>query len=295
MRGAAMSLTAAASGLVVFLFSVSAVQGQDGWGVTFSATEICAVKGSTVEISCTYTHPSTWSTAERTFWFTERKGGEPADLKTASEYAGRVEDRCETNTCTLRIRNLRESDSAEYRFRIETNHPPGNYSGSPGVTLSVTGLTVQVERKDKLKCQSSCLLPAHHYVWYKNLKAQSGASSTHSFLFGPLLVLSSIRSSDSGQYFCRADNVLGAKTSTRIPIDVKWSWILEDIIRTTLGVLMLIPVFLLSLWMRKKKALRSTTEAPAPEEIEMDSISDYENDSHTAAQTGDSEEQGDVA
>ncbi|KAI4786035.1 hypothetical protein KUCAC02_037388, partial [Chaenocephalus aceratus] len=179
-----MSLTAAASGLVVFLFSVSAVQGQDGWGVTFSATEICAVKGSTVEISCTYTHPSTWSTAERTFWFTERKGGEPADLKTASEYAGRVEDRCETNTCTLRIRNLRESDSAEYRFRIETNHPPGNYSGSPGVTLSVTGLTVQVERKDKLKCQSSCLPPAHHYVWYKNLKAQSGASSTHSFLFG---------------------------------------------------------------------------------------------------------------
>ncbi|KAJ4920277.1 hypothetical protein JOQ06_024416 [Pogonophryne albipinna] len=65
-----------------------------------------------------------------------------------------------------------------------------------------------------------------------------------------------------------------------------------NIIRTTLGVLMLIPVFLLSLWMRKKKALRSTTEAP--EEIELDSIPEYENDSHTAAQTEDTEEQGDM-
>ncbi|KAF3855324.1 hypothetical protein F7725_023379 [Dissostichus mawsoni] len=72
------------------------------------------------------------------------------------------------------------------------------------------------------------------------------------------------------------------------------SWILEDIIRMTLGVLMLIPVFLLSLWMRKKKALRSTTEAHEPEEIELDSIPEYENDSHTAAQTEDTEEQGDM-
>ncbi|KAF3852846.1 hypothetical protein F7725_006201 [Dissostichus mawsoni] len=64
-----------------------------------------------------------------------------------------------------------------------------------------------------------------------------------------------------------------------------------NIIRTTLGVLMLIPVFLLSLWMRKKKALRSTTEAHEPEEIELDSDPDYQNDSHTAAQTEDREEQ----
>ncbi|KAF3852889.1 hypothetical protein F7725_006244, partial [Dissostichus mawsoni] len=67
-----------------------------------------------------------------------------------------------------------------------------------------------------------------------------------------------------------------------------------NILRTTLGVLMLIPVFLLSLWMRKKKALRSTTEAHEPEEIELDSDPEYENDSHTAAQTEDTEEQEDM-
>ncbi|KAK1886197.1 ATP synthase subunit b [Dissostichus eleginoides] len=64
-----------------------------------------------------------------------------------------------------------------------------------------------------------------------------------------------------------------------------------NIIRTTLGVLMLIPVFLLILWMRKKKALRSTTEAHEPEDIELDSIPEYENISHTAAKREDTEEQ----
>ncbi|XP_034062779.1 B-cell receptor CD22-like isoform X2 [Gymnodraco acuticeps] len=170
-----MSLTAAASGLVVFLLSVSVVQGLDGWGVTYSSTEICAVKGSTVEISCSYTYPSTWegsvNTVKKTFWF-KQKDGEPVDLTTVSEYAGRVEYLCENNICTLRIRNLSESDSAEYRFRIETNQAGGTYSGSPGVTLSLTDLSVQVERKDSsranLKCQSSCDLPDDDYVWYKN-------------------------------------------------------------------------------------------------------------------------------
>ncbi|KAL3059339.1 hypothetical protein OYC64_011295 [Pagothenia borchgrevinki] len=61
-----------------------------------------------------------------------------------------------------------------------------------------------------------------------------------------------------------------------------------NIIRTR--VLILIPVFLLSLWTRKKTAVRSTTEAH--EEIELDSDPEYENDSDTAAQTEDTEEQG---
>ncbi|KAI4794945.1 hypothetical protein KUCAC02_031739 [Chaenocephalus aceratus] len=144
-----MSLTAAASGLVVFLLSVSVVQGQDGWGVTYSSTEICAVKGSTVEINCSYTYPSIWkgsdTTVENTFWFTQKKDGELVDLTTDSEFAGRVEDRCENNICTLRIKNLTERDSAEYMFRIETNLVI--YAGEPGVTLSVKGITVQVEAK----------------------------------------------------------------------------------------------------------------------------------------------------
>ncbi|KAI4794930.1 hypothetical protein KUCAC02_031724 [Chaenocephalus aceratus] len=139
-----MSLTAAASGLVVFLLSVSVVQGLDGWGMTCSSTEICAVKGSTLEINCSYTYRSTWddgeNTGEKTFWFTKKEDGERVDLTTDAEYAGRVEDLCENNICTLRIRNLTESDSAEYRFMFTTNLDV--YWGHP-VTLSVTDLQLQ--------------------------------------------------------------------------------------------------------------------------------------------------------
>ncbi|KAI9529069.1 hypothetical protein NQZ68_013376 [Dissostichus eleginoides] len=173
MRGAAMSLTAAASGLVVFLLSVSVVQGQDGWGVTYTSTEICAVKGSTVEINCSYKYPSTWkggvNTVEETFWVTKWKYLEFVDLTTDSEYAGRVEDLCENNICTLRIRNLTESDSDQYRFRFITNQDA--YWGNPGTTLSVTDLQVEVSRSGSstlLQCLSSCP-PGHtSYIWSKN-------------------------------------------------------------------------------------------------------------------------------
>ncbi|XP_033985834.1 uncharacterized protein LOC117481998 [Trematomus bernacchii] len=181
MRGAAMSLTAAASGLVVFLLSVSVVQGQDGWGVAYSSTKICAVKGSTVEIRCSFTYPSTWNggvnTVVKTFWFTKWKGGVRVDLTTDSEYAGRVEDLGEKNICTLRIKNLRESDSAEYKFRFETNQAGGKYSGSPGVTLSVTNLQV-TSGTNWLSCQNS--YPQSYnpsYIWYKNGQIIQGETS----------------------------------------------------------------------------------------------------------------------
>ncbi|KAI9529172.1 hypothetical protein NQZ68_013479 [Dissostichus eleginoides] len=183
MRGAAMSLTAAASGLVVFLLSVSVVQGQDVWGVTCISTEICAVKGSTLEINCSYTYPSTWkgsvNTVQNTFWFTKLKGGERVDLTTDSEYAGRVENLCENNICTLRIRNLTESDSAEYKFRIKTTRDA--YWGPP-VTLSITDLQVQVSRplwSTLLQCLSSCPPGNTSYIWSKNRQEVKEKTSSH--------------------------------------------------------------------------------------------------------------------
>ncbi|XP_033985839.1 uncharacterized protein LOC117482004 [Trematomus bernacchii] len=185
MRGAAMSLTAAASGLVVFLLSVSVVQGQNGWGVTYSSTKICAVKGSTVEIRCSYTYPYTWNggvnTVEKTFWFTKKKGGKRVDLKTVSKYAGRVEDLCENNICTLRIRNLRKSDSAEYMFKFETNQAGGKYGGWTGVTLSVSNPDLQVTSDTNwLYCQISCPQSSNpSYIWYKNGQIIQGETSRY--------------------------------------------------------------------------------------------------------------------
>ncbi|XP_034062142.1 B-cell receptor CD22-like [Gymnodraco acuticeps] len=303
MRGAAMSFTAAASGLVGFLLSVSAVQGQDGWGVTYSSTEICAVKGSTVEISCSYTYPSTWDggvhTVEKTFWSTKQKGGGPVDLRTVSEYAGRVEDLCENDICTLRMKNLRESDSAMYRFRFQLNQPDGKYIGLPGVRLSVTDApkppSVSVSPSAEIEEGSSVTLtcssdanPAANYTWYKEDEDSPKAS-------GQIFNITDFRAELSGSYSCGAQNKLGRSYSTlTLSVGTESSTMIVNILRTTLGVLMLIPVFLLVLWTRKKRALSSTTEAREPEEMELDSISEYENDSHTAAQTEDTEEQEDM-
>ncbi|XP_068583253.1 B-cell receptor CD22-like isoform X2 [Cebidichthys violaceus] len=298
-----MSSTAAASGLVVFLLSVQVIQSQDGWGVTYSPTEVCALKGSTVEIRCSYTYPSRIQHRDirNRFWFTKKKDGEPVDLRTNSEYSGRVFYYCyEKKWCSLMITDLRENDSAEYKFRFMTNKPGDKYTGSPGVTLSVTGLQVEVSRSDStwslMKCLSSCVLPYRlYYYWYKNGQKINTGSSSHSVYFGsldnyscsvrgyedqrspsvyapklpsvsvsssaeivegssvtltcssdanpaanytwykkdgsldpplseePHLVFSSIQSSDSGQYYCRAENLMGRKRSESISIDVKYA------------------------------------------------------------------------
>uniref|UniRef100_A0AAQ4Q8C8 Ig-like domain-containing protein n=1 Tax=Gasterosteus aculeatus aculeatus TaxID=481459 RepID=A0AAQ4Q8C8_GASAC len=109
------------------------------------------------------------------FWFTKVKDGEPVDLKTDSEYSDRVGYDCYGTSCYLSITDVRESDSAEYKFRFRTNKPGEKYTGSPGVTLSVTdsGLQVHVRRSDstwlELTCHSSCVLSDRaEYYWYKN-------------------------------------------------------------------------------------------------------------------------------
>ncbi|XP_026159975.1 hemicentin-1-like [Mastacembelus armatus] len=185
MTGAAMSLTAAASGFVVFLLSVSVVQAQDGWGVTYTATDICAIKGSTVNIRCTYRYPSKIegrvTVVEETLWFAKVSDYEPVDLRIASEYSGHVQYQCEDKTCTLTIRDLRETDSAQYKFRFITNQPGGSYTGSPGVTLSVKALQVQVSDTNELRCHSSCGLPdGPSYIWYKNGQKVHGEPPNYS-------------------------------------------------------------------------------------------------------------------
>uniref|UniRef100_A0AAQ4RW53 Ig-like domain-containing protein n=1 Tax=Gasterosteus aculeatus aculeatus TaxID=481459 RepID=A0AAQ4RW53_GASAC len=177
-------MSPSAGGLVVFLLSVQVIQSQDGWRVNYHQTDVCAAKGSEVVIRCGYTHPPGIrpSDIKDRFWFTKEKDGEPVDLRTDSEYSGRVEYRCFSKDCYLTITDVRESDSAEYKFTLMTNKPGEKYTGSPGVTLSVTGLQVQVRRSDstwlELTCHSSCVLSGRpEYVWYKNEKYIKTGSS----------------------------------------------------------------------------------------------------------------------
>uniref|UniRef100_A0AAQ4P6R3 Ig-like domain-containing protein n=1 Tax=Gasterosteus aculeatus aculeatus TaxID=481459 RepID=A0AAQ4P6R3_GASAC len=194
-------MSPSAGGLVVFLLSVQVIQSQDGWGVNYRQTDVCAAKGLTVYIICDITHPPGIdpSDIKDRFWFTKEKDGEPVDLRTDSEYSGRVMYDCYIKRCTLIIRDVRESDSAEYKFTLMTNKPGEKYTGSPGVTFSVkdSGLQVQVRRLNstwlELTCHSSCVLSDHPgYAWSKNgenikrgssLLVSSGSTDRYSCYF----------------------------------------------------------------------------------------------------------------
>ncbi|RVE76691.1 hypothetical protein OJAV_G00011150 [Oryzias javanicus] len=176
-----MTLTAAETGFIVFLLFLTGIHSET-WRVEYSSTQICALEGSTVEMSCTYLYP-TWvvdkkTVVQRRFWFTKLMNYKQLDLREDPDYADRITYDFSGNNCLLRISGLKLSDSAEYKFRFETNQPDGRFTGSPGVILTVTDLQVKIQTKSwystrrywlEMLCQSSCPLPPRSsYVWYIN-------------------------------------------------------------------------------------------------------------------------------
>ncbi|KAG7220280.1 hypothetical protein INR49_018336, partial [Caranx melampygus] len=172
------------------------IQGQNDWRLTCAPTQICAVVGSTVDISCSYRDPD-WRTDDDTtaverLWFTKSSGTEPVDLRADSEHSGRVQYLCGDNDCTLTITDLRESDSAVYKLSLTTNKAGEKHTGEAGVTLSVTGLQVQVTSSTnrrygaELKCLSSCRPPDHSsFTWYKNGQKTGRETPSFSAYFYP--------------------------------------------------------------------------------------------------------------
>ncbi|KAK0142934.1 Basement membrane-specific heparan sulfate proteoglycan core protein [Merluccius polli] len=164
----------------------TALQGNDDWTVTCTSSNVCSVRGSTVDISCTFKYPEKQhdlsTTVLETLWFTkEDRNQKPVDLLSDADYTGRVESSCGeiscigsscNRKCTLSIRDLRQSDSAVYNFRFKTNQPGGEHTANPGVALTVTDLQVKVSPHDdwgkNLDCDSMCANPT--YIWYKNAR-----------------------------------------------------------------------------------------------------------------------------
>ncbi|XP_035377040.1 sialoadhesin-like [Electrophorus electricus] len=152
---------------------------------------MCAVEGSSVELPCTYSYPSD-EKVEHTFWYYVRPNEDPQDLSQEEEFTGRVEyvGDAEKN-CTLRIRELRKSDSGEYRFRFSTSTERGKFSGKPGVIVNVTDLQVKVSPTPRsegqtvtLGCSTICTLPNNPtYIWYKNRQPVTNKPTKHNKLY----------------------------------------------------------------------------------------------------------------
>ncbi|XP_075871791.1 cell adhesion molecule CEACAM1-like isoform X2 [Nelusetta ayraudi] len=165
--------SAAAARLLLLLLSLAAVHGQHGRRVTYSHYDICAVKESTVNISCAYKLPSE-DTIQRFFWFLsdDERHENLADIP---QFSGRVTYGCSDQMCTLTIRNLTESDSTEFSLGFTTTNNALFYYGNPGVTLTVTDLQINVMSMPsdiypcKMSCDVQCQLSSwQSYIWYRN-------------------------------------------------------------------------------------------------------------------------------
>ncbi|XP_050959804.1 carcinoembryonic antigen-related cell adhesion molecule 2-like isoform X2 [Labeo rohita] len=232
------------------------------WDVTYTSTRVCAVVNSTVDISCTYSHPSD-HTVNKTFW---HYGPSPEDLRKEHQFAGRVE----YVGNKLRIKDLKISDSGEYRFRIITDKTNGQYSGSPGVILTVTGTQTKrspavVSEKEEvvLSCSSNCTLNDNtSYIWYKN-----GRQVMDGFTKANKLYLDSVSNEELQQYSCAVGDpeIHIPETNTALLITV--------IILTVFLILALIG----ALWYRRRKTNSSQQHEDNKGSVQSGSAVLYEN------------------
>ncbi|KAM8879186.1 Fc receptor-like protein 1 isoform 1-T1 [Spinachia spinachia] len=133
--------------------------------------------------------------------------------------------------------------------------------------------------------------PAASYTWYKEHEDSPRAS-------GQIFTIRDFSAEHSGTYSCEAQNEMGRSNSTLLLIleaGGDRTTTIVHITRWTLGFVNPIVLLVFSLWMRKKKAVSSTTEPHEPTEAveQMDLHAVYDNLSDMAAQRGEPEEHED--
>ncbi|XP_073697629.1 B-cell receptor CD22-like [Garra rufa] len=186
---------------LIFLLMIHRVSSAD-WGVSYSHSHICALKDSSVIMSCTYTYP-TGHQINKVFW-TKYLGEKHPDLSEDPEYRQRLQYLGDKkHNCTIRLSHVTQKDEHAYYFRF-TTHQNGKWITVPGVSLAVTDLQVEsperVTEGDsvRLTCKSSCTLTDRAtFIWYRNSQPLTERRDTNN-----QLLLQSVRREDAGRYSC---------------------------------------------------------------------------------------------
>uniref|UniRef100_A0A671TE90 Ig-like domain-containing protein n=1 Tax=Sparus aurata TaxID=8175 RepID=A0A671TE90_SPAAU len=163
------------------------------------------VEGSSVTLTCS----SDANPAAKYTWY--KKNGDP-DLHPLSKEPQLVFSSIQSSAsgeyyCTAE--NELGRRTSEYIY-INVKYAPK----LPSVSVSPSAEIVEGSSVT-LTCSSDAN-PAAKYTWYK----KNGDPDLHPLSKDPQLVFSSIQSSDSGEYYCTAENELG-RTSEYISINVK--------------------------------------------------------------------------
>ncbi|XP_026787684.1 sialoadhesin isoform X2 [Pangasianodon hypophthalmus] len=187
---------------LLFLLMISVAVAQQQWSVSYTQNSICAVRGSTVTMGCSYKYNSTNSTVQRAFWSKKLVTDiEPLDLSSDQKYRLRVQYlREKPHDCSLRLKDVIQEDKGKYYFMFATSAGE-QFQDQHGVELSVTGLRVEIPDRvvegDEvtLTCKTTCsLTDTPTFTWYKNGMNLSSSSNP--------LRLPSVSQEDAGDYRC---------------------------------------------------------------------------------------------
>uniref|UniRef100_UPI003AAED259 igLON family member 5 n=1 Tax=Centroberyx gerrardi TaxID=166262 RepID=UPI003AAED259 len=229
------------------------------WSVQLPSGPICAVIGSSVVLPCSYDYPQSSRETGGEAQLSAKGGGggggvEEQEYNVLSEmwclgesrcitpryvfhsagilpdpsYQNRVEYLGEpgTKNCSLRISELRPSDSGSYVFYLVTSHPTQKMPEQSGVQLLVADSSaVAVSASPcgditegvalQLACCSLSANPEVRYSWYKGTSATPGHD-------GQVWSMSDVKAEDTGSYYCQVQTRDGAQNSTAMAIDVQY-------------------------------------------------------------------------
>ncbi len=99
----------------------------------------CALKGSTIKFSGSYTQP-TYLTVTEIFWTVNPTPIMSINLLNRSDYSDRVQYfQNKEGLFLLRLSNVTHEDEGQYCLRILTEEEKEIFLGHPGIELKVTG------------------------------------------------------------------------------------------------------------------------------------------------------------
>ncbi|XP_016367281.1 junctional adhesion molecule A-like [Sinocyclocheilus rhinocerous] len=238
-----MSVRMAPPLALIFLILIHGVSSAN-WGVNYRHSHICALKDSSVIMSCTYTYPTGYQIM-KVFWTKNPVQGEKLrDLSKNPEYSQRLQYLGDKQkNCTIRLSHVTQKDEHMYYFRFTTNVTDGKWTGNPGVSLTVTDL--QVEAPERVteghnvsltyppKSVSVSISPSGEIVEGDSVTLSCSSDSNppaeiswfkgETFVgSGRIYSISKISSDHSGEYKCKSRNKHGETYSDTMTLNVMY-------------------------------------------------------------------------